>query len=60
MIARLMRVMGVFKDGTSNLSSHVIKMLMMPITFVCSRPSRGEWFSRSQTLAMKKNENPLN
>ena len=34
-----MRVMGVFKDGTlspSSLSRQVIKMLMMPISFVCS------------------------
>ena len=39
---------------------HVIKMLMMPISFVCSRRSRGEWLLRTQTPAMKKNENPLN
>ena len=38
----------------------VIKMLMMPISFVCSRRSRGEWLLRTQTPAMKKNENPLN
>jgi hypothetical protein len=35
-------------------------MLMMPVSFVCSHQSRREWFSRPQTLAMKKNENPPN
>src|SRR2546429_504697 len=34
--------MGVFKDGTPSLSRQVIKMLMMPASFVRSHKSRRE------------------